>query len=154
MAKLISINISEKKGVVKKPVEEALLIEDFGIENDAHAGKWHRQVSLLGKESVDKMVAKGLDHLKPGDFAENLLTEGIVLYELPIGTILSIGKTIHEVTQIGKECHTGCEIKQLTGDCVMPREGIFTKVLKGGMIKSGDDIEIIEEGKKDLFDMK
>lgn len=154
MAKLISINISEKKGVVKKPVEEALLIEDFGIENDAHAGKWHRQVSLLGKESVDKMVAKGLDHLKPGDFAENLLTEGIVLYELPIGTILSIGKTIHEVTQIGKECHTGCEIKQLTGDCVMPREGIFTKVLKGGMIKPGDDIEIIEEGKKALFDMK
>lgn len=154
MAKLISINISEKKGVVKKPVEEALLIEDFGIENDAHAGKWHRQVSLLGKESVDKMVAKGLEHLKPGDFAENLLTKGIVLYELPIGTILSIGKTIHEVTQIGKECHTGCEIKQLTGDCVMPREGIFTKVLKGGMIKPGDDIEIIEEGKKDLFDMK
>lgn len=154
MAKLISINISEKKGVVKKPVEEAMLIEDFGIENDAHAGKWHRQVSLLGKESVDKMRAKGLDHLKSGDFAENLLTEGIVLYELPIGTILSIGDTLHEVTQIGKECHTGCEIKQITGDCVMPREGIFTKVLKGGIIQPGDEIKIIEEGKKDIFDVK
>ena len=148
MAKLLSINISDKKGVVKKPVDEALLIEDFGIENDAHAGKWHRQISLLGQESVDTMIAKGLDFLTPGVFAENLLTEGIVLYELPIGTILRIGVTEHEVTQIGKECHTGCEIKQITGDCVMPREGIFTRVLKGGKIKAGDDIEIIKEVKE------
>jgi MOSC domain-containing protein YiiM len=148
MAKLLSINISDKKGVVKKPVDEALLIEDFGIENDAHAGKWHRQISLLGQESVDIMIAKGLDFLTPGIFAENLLTEGIVLYELPIGTILRIGGTEHEVTQIGKECHTGCEIKQITGDCVMPREGIFTRVLKGGKIKAGDDIEIIKEVKE------
>ncbi len=148
MAKLLSINISDKKGVVKKPVDEALLIEDFGIENDAHAGKWHRQISLLGQESVDTMIAKGLDFLTPGVFAENLLTEGIVLYELPIGTILRIGGTEHEVTQIGKECHTGCEIKQITGDCVMPREGIFTRVLKGGKIKAGDDIEIIKEVKE------
>ncbi len=144
MAKLLSINISEKKGVVKKTVDEAVLIEDFGIQDDAHAGKWHRQISLLGQESVDTMIAKGLDHLSPGVFAENLLTEGIVLYELPIGTVLRIGETEHEVTQIGKECHTGCEIKQITGDCVMPREGIFTKVLKGGKIKAGDDIEIIK----------
>ncbi len=148
MAKLLSINISDKKGVVKKPVDEALLIEDFGIENDAHAGKWHRQISLLGQESVDTMIAKGLDFLTPGVFAENLLTEGIVLYELPIGTILRIGGTEHEVTQIGKECHDGCEIKQITGDCVMPREGIFTRVLKGGKIKAGDDIEIIKEVKE------
>jgi len=153
MAHLVSINISEKKGVVKKPVDSALLIEDFGIENDAHAGKWHRQVSLLGKESVDKMRAKGLDHLKSGDFAENLLTEGIILYELPVGTILSIGQTLHEVTQIGKECHTGCEIKQITGDCVMPREGIFTRVLEGGTIKPGDEIKIVKKVEP-LFETK
>lgn len=153
MAKLLSINISDKKGVVKVPVHEALLIEDFGIENDAHGGKWHRQVSLLGKESVDKMIAKGLDHLVSGSFAENLVTEGIVLYELPIGTILSIGTTLHEVTQIGKECHTGCEIKQITGDCVMPREGIFTKVLKGGVIQPGDDVVIVQKGPEPSFQM-
>jgi len=151
MAKLLSINLSDKKGVIKKPVTEARLIEEFGIEGDAHAGKWHRQVSLLGQESVDKMIAKGLDTLKPGDFAENLLTEGIVLYELPVGTILTIGKTKHEVTQIGKECHTGCEIKQITGECVMPKEGIFTRVLTGGIIRPGDEIEIIEYGKTDVF---
>ncbi|MCH4888988.1 MOSC domain-containing protein [Acidaminobacter sp. JC074] len=151
MAKLLSINLSEKKGVIKKPVSEAVLIEEYGIEGDAHAGKWHRQVSLLGQESVDKMIAKGLDHLKPGDFAENLLTEGIVLYELPVGTILTIGETKHEVTQIGKECHTGCEIKQITGECVMPKEGIFTRVLKGGTIRIGDEITVIEYGEKDVF---
>lgn len=154
MAKILAINISEKKGVVKKPVEEALLIEDFGIEGDAHAGKWHRQVSLLGQESVDKMIAKGLDHLTPGVFAENITTEGIILYELPVGTVLEIGKTKHEVTQIGKECHTGCEIKQITGDCVMPREGIFTKVLEGGIIKPGDEITVISYGKTDEFKVK
>jgi len=151
MAKLLAINTSDKKGVIKLPVEEAMLIEDFGIENDAHAGKWHRQISLLGQESVDKMIQKGLDHLKPGNFAENLLTEGIVLYELPIGTKLRIGVTLHEVTQIGKECHTGCEIKQITGDCVMPREGIFTRVLRGGMIRAGDEIQVLEMGPQDTF---
>lgn len=154
MARLLAINISDKKGVIKVPVDQANLIEDFGIENDAHAGKWHRQVSLLGQESVDKMIAQGLDHLKPGVFAENLLTEGIVLYELPVGTVLAIGQTEHEVTQIGKECHTGCEIKQITGDCVMPREGIFTRVLKGGIIKPGDEITIIKKGKEDAFQVK
>lgn len=153
MAKILAINISETKGVIKKSVDEVLLIEDFGIENDAHAGKWHRQVSLLGQESVDKMIAKGLDYLVPGIFAENLTTEGIILYELPVGTVLQIGKTIHEVTQIGKECHTGCEIKKITGDCVMPREGIFTKVLKGGILRSGDEIVILEK-KAETFVMK
>lgn len=145
MASILAINTSEKKGVIKKPVAEALLIENHGIEGDAHAGNWHRQVSLLGQESVDKMIAKGLDHLTPGVFAENITTEGIILYELPIGTVLRIGETEHEVTQIGKECHTGCEIKEITGDCVMPREGIFTKVLKGGWIRPGDLIEILEK---------
>jgi MOSC domain-containing protein YiiM len=145
MAKVLAINISETKGVIKKPIPQANLIEDFGIEGDAHAGKWHRQVSLLGQESVDKMIAQGLDHLTPGVFAENLTTEGIILYELPIGTVLQIGETLQEVTQIGKECHTGCEIKQITGDCVMPREGIFTKVIKGGLVKNGDEITIIEK---------
>lgn len=154
MAKLLAINVSETKGVVKNPVESVNLIEDFGIEGDAHAGKWHRQISLLGQESVDKMIAKGLDHLTPGVFAENLTTEGIILYELPIGTILKIGETEHEVTQIGKECHTGCEIKQITGDCVMPREGIFTRVLKGGKLTPGVEITILKLGEKELFDVK
>ncbi|MBI9013752.1 MAG: MOSC domain-containing protein [Clostridiales bacterium] len=153
MAKILAINISETKGVIKKSVDEVMLIEDFGIENDAHAGKWHRQVSLLGQESVDKMIAKGLDHLVPGVFAENLTTEGIILYELPVGTVLQIGETVHEVTQIGKECHTGCEIKQITGDCVMPREGIFTKVLKGGILKPGDEIVVLDK-KEETFIMK
>lgn len=151
MAKVLAINISDKKGVVKKPVDQVMLLEDFGIEGDAHAGKWHRQVSLLAQESVDKMIAKGLDHLTPGVFAENITTEGIILYELPVGTVLKIGNTIHEVTQIGKECHDGCEIKKITGDCVMPREGIFTKVLEGGMLKAGDEITIVSRGPEDLF---
>lgn len=144
MAKVLSINISKEKGVVKKPVEEGLFIEDHGLKDDAHAGEWHRQVSLLGQESVDKIRALGVIHdLEAGIFAENILTEGIVLYELPVGTKLKIGDTLQEVTQIGKECHHGCEIFQKVGDCVMPKEGIFTKILKGGTIKTGDEIEIL-----------
>ncbi len=142
--KVLSVNISDIKGVVKEPIKEGLFLENFGLENDAHSGNWHRQVSLLGLESFNKMKAQGLDELKFGDFAENLTTEGIILYELPIGTKLSIGETLHEVTQIGKECHTGCAIKQAVGKCVMPKEGIFTKVLKGGVIKEGDIIEILD----------
>ncbi|RQD67906.1 MAG: MOSC domain-containing protein [Tindallia sp. MSAO_Bac2] len=144
MARVLAINISDKKGVVKKPVDKGDFIENFGLKDDAHAGDWHRQVSLLGQESVDKIRALGtIDHLEAGIFAENILTEGIVLYELPVGTKLKIGETLQEVTQIGKKCHHGCEIFQKVGDCVMPREGIFTKVLKGGMVKKGDSIEII-----------
>lgn len=154
MAKILAINISEKKGVIKNSVPEVLLLEDFGMEGDAHAGKWHRQVSLLGQESVDKMIAKGADNLKPGVFAENITTEGIILYELPVGTLLRIGSTEHEVTQIGKECHHGCEIKKITGDCVMPREGIFTRVLKGGVIKVGDEIDVIKYGELQTFTVK
>ena len=141
--KVLSVNISDKKGVVKLPIKEGLFIENHGLDNDAHSGDWHRQVSLLGLESFDKMKNQGLEDLKFGDFAENLTTEGIILYELPIGTKLSIGETLHEVTQIGKQCHTGCAIKQKVGKCVMPKEGIFTKVLKSGLIKEGDTIEIL-----------
>lgn len=143
MPKVIAVNISETKGVIKKPIEKGFLKVKHGLDGDAHAGKWHRQVSLLGQESIDKMIEKGIKELTPGKFAENITTEGIVLYELPIGTKLRIGETEMEVTQIGKECHTGCEIRKLTGDCVMPREGIFTRVLKEGWIKAGDEIEII-----------
>lgn len=141
--RVLSINISEKKGVVKEPIKEGLFIEDHGLENDAHSGNWHRQVSLLGVESFEKMKEMGLDDLKYGDFAENITTEGILLYELPVGTRLQIGDTLHEVTQIGKKCHTGCAIAQKVGKCVMPKEGIFTKVLKGGIIREGDIIEIL-----------
>ena len=141
--KVLSINISDKKGVIKEPIGSGLFIEDYGLENDAHSGNWHRQVSLLAIESFDKMENQGIEGLVPGVFAENITTEGIVLYELPVGTRLKIGETIQEVTQIGKECHTGCAISQKVGKCVMPKEGIFTKVIKGGIIKEGDIIEVI-----------
>ncbi len=143
MGKVIAVNISEKKGVAKKTIEQGLFIEEHGLEGDAHAGKWHRQVSLLAQESIDKMKKSGVLNLSAGKFAENITTEGIVLYELPVGTRLRIGVTIQEITQIGKECHGGCEIRRLVGDCVMPREGIFTRVIKGGLIKSGDVIEVL-----------
>ncbi|WP_303867994.1 MOSC domain-containing protein [Acetobacterium wieringae] len=142
--KVIAINISETKGVMKKPIPVGNFIKDFGLEGDAHAGKWHRQVSLLGQESIDKMIAMGAKGLCAGNFAENITTEGICVYELPVGTKLRIGETLQEVTQIGKECHAGCEIAQQVGDCVMPREGIFTIILEGGIIKAGDTIEVVE----------
>ena len=145
MAKVLAVNISETKGVVKKPMEKGYFEVNNGLVGDAHAGDWHRQVSLLGQESFDKMNKENLkNELCAGVFAENLTTEGIILYELPVGTKLKIGETEMEVTQIGKECHTGCAIRQLVGDCVMPREGIFTKVLKAGWIKPGDEIEVID----------
>ena len=144
MAKVLAVNISEKKGVVKKPIEKGYFEVDHGLVGDAHAGNWHRQVSLLGQESIDKINKQDIKGLCVGVFAENLTTEGIILYELPIGTKLKIGEIEMEVTQIGKECHTGCAIRELVGDCVMPREGIFTKVLKPGWIKPGDEIEVIE----------
>ncbi|WP_315068043.1 MOSC domain-containing protein [uncultured Clostridium sp.] len=143
MAKVLSINISEKKGVIKTPIKEGIFIEEHGLKDDAHAGKWHRQVSLLSQESIDKMIKMGVDGLEAGKFAENITTEGIVLYELPVGTRLKIGETIQEVTQIGKECHKGCAIKNQVGMCIMPTEGIFTRILKGGVIREGDSIEII-----------
>lgn len=142
--KVIAVNRSEKKGEQKVPIDEGVFIEDFGLEGDAHAGKWHRQVSLLGQESIDKMNAVGVVGLCSGNFAENITTQGIVLYELPVGTQMQIGETLHEVTQIGKKCHGGdCAVMRQIGDCVMPREGIFTRVIKGGVVRPGDDIKII-----------
>ncbi len=142
MAKVLSINVSEKTGVVKLPVEQAEFMEG-GIKGDAHFGLDDiRQVSLLADESVDKMRAMGLK-LGAGVFAENITTRGIELKTLPIGTRLKIGETIQEVSKIGKECHHGCAIKQQTGSCVMPTEGIFTRVIQGGTVRAGDEIEII-----------
>ncbi len=143
MAKVVAINISEKKGVPKKTIEEGNFLENYGLEGDAHAGKWHRQVSLLGIESINKMKELGIEGLCTGKFAENITTEGINLWKIPVGTKVQIGETIHEVTQIGKECHSGCAIFQEIGDCVMPKEGIFTKVIKGGKITKDDEIEIL-----------
>lgn len=140
--KVVAVCISEQKGQRKKPIQEVLVRENFGIVNDAHAGDWHRQISLLALESIRKMQEKGLD-VTTGDFAENITTEGIDLPSLPIGTRLTVGETLLEVTQIGKECHTRCAIYHQAGDCVMPREGIFVKVLRGGVIRTADPIEII-----------
>lgn len=143
MAKVVSLNISEKKGVVKVPVDKVEIKVDHGIVGDAHAGNWHRQISLLAKESIDKMINKGFDHLKFGDFAENITTEGIEVHTLLVGTRLKIGECEVEVTQIGKKCHSGCEIKKVTGDCVMPREGIFVKVIKEGIINVNDEVVVM-----------
>jgi len=141
-AKVIAVSISKEKGVRKENKPEGVLIKNYGLEGDAHAGDWHRQVSLLALESIEKIRSKGLD-VGPGDFAENITTIGIDLVHLPIGTKLRIGESVlMEVTQIGKECHSRCAIYEQAGDCVMPREGIFTKVLNGGIIKSGDPIVI------------
>lgn len=142
-AKVLAINISEIKGTPKTSVPEARFIEDFGIEGDAHAGKWHRQVSLLASESVDKIRHHDVEGLCNGRFAENLTTTGLLLWELPVGTRLRIGETVQEVTQIGKECHDGCAIQKLVGQCVMPREGIFTRVIRGGTVREGDSIEVM-----------
>lgn len=133
--KILSINISTRKGEQKKPVDKVVIKENSGIEGDAHAGTWHRQISLLANEDIETMRKRGIE-LNYGDFAENITTEGVELSSLPIGTRLYLGSTIMEVTQIGKECHHGCAIYQAVGDCVMPRKGIFTRVLKGGEISS------------------
>ncbi|WP_423362845.1 MOSC domain-containing protein [Mycoplasma sp. P36-A1] len=143
MAKVNAINISTEKGTIKKTIKQGNFIENHGLENDAHAGKWHRQVSLLGQESIALMEKQGAIGLCSGKFAENITTEGIVLYELAIGTKLKIGESIQEVTQIGKECHQGCEIMKQIGSCIMPTQGIFTRVLKTGIIKENDTIEIL-----------
>lgn len=145
MARVVSINISREKGVMKDPIGEGFFVENFGLEEDAHSGEWIRQVSLLDISSFKKMEDMGAEGLRPGMFAENITTEGLILYELPIGTRLKIGPTEHEVTKIGKECHHGCEIAQKVGKCIMPTEGIFTKVIRGGNIKEGDLIEVIEQ---------
>ncbi len=143
MAKVVAVNISEKKGIPKSPIGKGYFEVDQGLVGDAHAGNWHRQVSLLGTESFEKVKAMGIKDLEVGRFAENITTEGIVLYKLPIGTRLRVGEAVMEVTQIGKECHTGCAIREQIGDCVMPREGIFTIIITPGWVKPGDEIEVV-----------
>ncbi|QXE91877.1 MOSC domain-containing protein [Geomonas subterranea] len=141
IGKIIAVNISKNKGERKTPVPEVTLREEHGIVGDGHAGDWHRQVSLLAQESIAKMQALGLD-VKEGDFAENITTEGVDLVSLPIGAKIELGETLLEVTQIGKECHTRCAIYYQAGDCVMPKEGIFARVLKGGVVRPGDKVVV------------
>ena len=146
MAKVIAVCSSEKKGTRKATIAEGILSENFGLAGDAHADcATHRQVSLLATESIAKMRKLGLK-LGPGDFAENLTTKGIDLVSLPVGTRLRIGKeAILEVSQIGKECHTGCAIRQQVGKCIMPVEGVFGRVIRGGAVRAGDEIVILKE---------
>ena len=143
MAKVVSVNISERKGTLKTPVPQIQLKLRHGIVGDAHAGDWHRQISLLAEESVDTMRTLSPISLDPGVFAENINTVGIDLKHLPVGTHLRIGETEVEVTQIGKECHNDCAIRKAAGDCVMPREGIFVKVLTEGKAKAGDFVTVL-----------
>lgn len=143
MGKLIAICTSEKKGTQKEPVETAVLREDHGIVGDAHAGNWHRQVSLLGLEKIEAFRAKGAD-VDFGAFGENLIIEGFDFRNLPVGTRFAIGEALLEMTQIGKECHSHCAIFHMVGDCIMPREGVFAKVIRGGQIKAGDEVTEIK----------
>jgi MOSC domain-containing protein YiiM len=149
MASIIAVCQSEKKGTSKTPVAEIVVKEDYGVVGDAHADcATHRQVSLLTIESIDKMRNKGYDFLQPGDFAENITTKDIDLSSLPLGTRLNTGKeVILEMTQIGKECHAACAIRQQVGDCIMPREGIFARVIRGGRVKAGDTIKVVAKKK-------
>ena len=145
MGKIVAICISKKKGVQKKDIKRCKLIENHGLEGDAHAGSWHRQISLLSKEARSVMENKGVK-LNDGDFGENLLTEGIDYANVKVGSKLRLGKdALVRVTQIGKECHDRCSIYYQVGDCIMPREGIFAEVLKGGIIKINDDIEFLND---------
>jgi len=134
---IVSLNLSEAKGVAKKPVSFLDLLEDSGAAGDAHAGPGDRQISLLGAEDIEAFAAKGLP-VKPGDFAENITTRGIDLPSLPLGTRIEIGCAVLEISKIGKECHAGCAIRRATGDCVMPRRGVFARVLVGGRIRRED----------------
>ncbi len=143
MSKVIAVCLSEETGTRKEVVDEVTLREEFGVVGDAHASSsWHRQVSLLAIESIDKMRKMGYE-VNPGDFAENLTTEGIELFTLPVGTKLSVGDEVAlEITQIGKDCHTGCAIFKQIGKCVMPKEGVFARVTRGGAIRASDEISI------------
>ena len=143
MGKVIAVCLSEHKGTQKKNVGSAVFVEDWGIENDAHAGKWHRQVSLLSHDKIEAFRARGAEVID-GAFGENLVVEGIDFRTLPIGTRFRCNEVELELTQIGKECHHGCEIFKKMGDCIMPREGVFTRVLHGGTISVGDELTIVE----------
>ena len=144
MAEVVAVNISERKGIRKHEVPYIELLPHHGIVGDAHAGDWHRQVSLLAEESIDTMRALRLE-LTAGAFAENINTVGIELKTLPVGTLLQIGPSVLRVTQIGKECHNDCAIKKATGKCVMPTEGIFCEVVIPGRVQKGDQITVLEE---------
>lgn len=144
MGTIMAVNISKQKGTAKKNVHTAHLIENFGLEHDAHAGTWHRQVSLLSYEKIEEFRSRGA-RIEDGAFGENLIVKGYDLKQLPIGTKLRCNEVVLEVTQIGKECHSGCEIYKTMGDCIMPREGIFARVLHGGVISEGDDIQVLSQ---------
>ena len=144
MGKVIAVCISEQKGTQKKNVGTATFVEDWGIENDAHAGKWHRQVSLLSHDKIEAFRARGAE-VVDGAFGENLVVEGYDFRAMPIGTVFQCNDVVLELTQIGKECHHGCEIFQKMGECIMPREGVFTRVLHGGTISVGDELTVKED---------
>ena len=139
-----AICISEKKGTQKHRVEEAVFVEDWGIEKDAHAGKWHRQVSLLSYDKIEDFKKRGAEIID-GAFGENLVVEGFDFRNLPVGTVFQCNDVILEMTQIGKQCHSHCEIYKIMGECIMPKEGIFAKVIQGGTIRTGDELTIIGE---------
>jgi MOSC domain-containing protein YiiM len=149
MAKIIAVCTSREKGVRKEKIHKGILKKEYGLEGDAHADStWHRQVSLLAMESIEKMRKMGFD-VGPGDFAENLTCEGISLLSLPVGTRLAVGdEVVLEISQIGKECHAGCAIFKQTGKCIMPKEGIFARVIQGGPVVTGDTIEVKPENDK------
>jgi len=141
--RIVAVSTSEAKGVKKTNRPAGRLLVGLGMEGDAHAADWHRQLSLLALESIDQIRAKGLE-VSPGDFAENVTTAGLRLWELPVGARLRLGPEAEiEITQIGKECHARCAIFRQVGDCVMPREGVFARVLRGGLIRPGDELEIL-----------
>lgn len=148
MGKIMAVCISEKRGTQKKNIEKVRLIENFGLEGDAHGGNWHRQVSLLSYEKVRAFEEKGI-LVEDGAFGENLLVEGFDFKTLPVGTRFRCGEALLEMTQIGKECHSHCEIYQAVGDCIMPREGVFARVLHGGVIQIGDEMEVVPSSDSD-----
>lgn len=144
MGEIIAICISEKRGTQKKRIPEAEFVEDWGIKGDAHAGKWHRQVSLLSHDKIEAFRARGAE-VADGAFGENLVVEGFDFAKMAVGTRFRCNDVILELTQIGKECHNGCEIFKKMGDCIMPREGVFTRVLHGGIVREGDELMVLEE---------
>ena len=144
MGKIIAVCTSPEKGTQKQNVGSALLVEDWGIQGDAHAGKWHRQGSLLSYDRVEEFRARGAQ-VEPGAFGENLLVEGFDFKSLPVGTRFGCNGAVLELTQIGKQCHAHCQIYRQVGDCIMPREGVFTRVLRGGVVRVGDELTILKE---------
>ena len=148
MGVIKGICISERKGTQKHEIPEAVVIKDWGLEGDAHAGKWHRQVSLLGFQQIEDFRARGAN-VQFGAFGENLIVDGFHFRTLPVGTRFRVGEVLLEMTQIGKECHSHCEIYKVMGDCIMPREGVFAKVLNGGTIHKGDIMTIVTGDQSD-----